>query len=171
MWLIHVGKNTISDKLNDYPPFVFPAGKPVEVKSDFLANAILEHRKLDGLVEVPIIVDDKGMSFDLPGAKKAALENLKKGRRELVMQYVKTQQEYRISVGKPPLPPSPVVQKIIEEEGIDLAAEGINLSGSGFKIANQDLGDRVATLEEQLATLLEQNKLLKEQNEMLKGKK
>lgn len=172
MWLMHVGKNQISDKLNDYPPFIFEPGKPKEVKDDFLARAILDHKGTEGLIEVPMVIDGAtGLpKFDYETAKRAAVEKLKAGRKELVMRYISTQQEYRISAGKPPLPPSPVVQRIIEEEGIDLAAEGINLSGAGFKISGQDLSARVETLEEQLKMLLEQNKLLTEQNKLLKDR-
>jgi hypothetical protein len=173
MWLMHVGATPVSDKLNDYPPFVFQPGKAQEVRDDFLARAILDHKGAEGLIEVkPVGFNEMGLpKFDLEAAKREALEKLKAGRTEMVKRYISTQQEYRISAGKPPLPPSPVVARIIEEEGIDLAAEGITLAGSGFKLGGQDINKRVDTLEGQLAQVLEQNKLLQEQNNLLKAKK
>ena len=173
MFLMHVGSKPVSDKLNDLPPFVFQPGKAQEVRDDFIARALLDHKGPEGLIEVkPVGFNEMGLpKFDLEAAKREALERLKEGRTEMVKRYIQTQQEYRISAGKPPLPPSPVVAKIIEEEGIDLAAEGITLAGSGFKIGGQDLGKRLETLEQQLATVIEQNKLLQEQNNLLKAKK
>jgi hypothetical protein len=173
MFLMHVGSTPVSDKLNDLPPFVFQPGKAQEVRDEFIAKVLLEHKGPEGLVEVkPIGFNEMGLpKFDLEASKREALEKLKEGRTELVKRYISTQQEYRISAGKPPLPPSPVVARIIEEEGIDLAAEGITLAGSGFKIGGQDISKRVETLESQLAMLLEQNKLLAEQNSLLKAKK
>jgi hypothetical protein len=170
---MHMGDTPVTDKLNDYPPFVFMPGKAKEVRDDFLARAILEHKGIEGLTEVePIGYDDMGLpKFDFDGAKKKAIENLKRGQHELVMTYIKTQQEYRISSGKPPLPPSPVVARIIAKNGIDLEKEGINLAGAGFKLEGQDMVKRVETLESQLEGLLEQNKLLQEQNNLLKAKK
>ena len=173
MFLMHVGPSPISYKFNDLPDFVFEPGKAQEVRDDFLAKRLLEHKGPEGLVEMkPIGFDEMGLpKFDKVATQKEALAKLKEGRTEMVKRYISTQQEYRISAGKPPLPPSPVVARIIEEEGIDLAAEGITLAGSGFKVLGQDIGKRVETLEGQLAMLLEQNKLLQEQNNLLKAQK
>jgi hypothetical protein len=170
MFLLQVGKETISDKLNDLPAFEFPPNEAIEVKDDFIAHKIMEHLRLFGLVEVPLIKSKGGILYDVETAKKTATIALRAGRKEMVDRYIKTQREDRIRENKPPLPPSPVVRKIIEEDGIDLAKRGINLAGVGFDIANQpaELVERLNKLEADNALIVEQNRLLSEQNALLK---
>jgi len=172
MYLVHAGKTAISDKVNDYPPFVFPPGEPVEIKDDFIAQKVMEHRRLEGLVEVKLVGGKVGNPFDLAPALAKAKKALASGRREMVETYIKTQREGRIRQNLPPLPPSPVVQKIIEEDGVDLRAEGINLSGAGFAVAEktQAMEKEIAELQVNFAALREQNQLLIEQNKLLKTK-
>jgi hypothetical protein len=142
----------------------------VEIKDGYLATTILEHKAQEGLIEVPIIRDKRGMTFDLEKATELAKKALQEGRAAMVQRYIRTQREDRISIGKPAIPPSPKVQKIIEEDGIDLEAEGIKLSGVGFKVANQpaEFIAKMAQMEKNLSVLMEQNALLAENNRLLK---
>jgi len=170
MWLLQAGKENITEQVSGVGLFVFPPEEAIEVKDDYLARTILEHKRLEGLVEVPIIRDKRGVSFDIDTAMKNAKAALAKGRAEMVKQYIHDQREDRIRQGKPPLPPSPKVMRIIEEEGIDLAAEGINISGAGFKVQNQqaEVLAKMEKMESTMTQLMEQNALLAEQNRMLK---
>jgi hypothetical protein len=175
-YLLHMGKETISDKLNDLPAFVFPPGKVVKVENDFLATKILEHLNLKGLVEVDQIGSDAmGMPlYDIKAAQQKGIVALKDARKRMVLNYIKSQREDRISANKPPLPPSPVVQKIIEEDGWDLAAEGINLMGAGFKVENKSVTNS-GEIDELRQQLKDQGELLKQllsdQNKALKEQK
>lgn len=163
MRLLHVGKETIYDNITGVGLFSFPPGKAIEIQDEFLAKAILNHRKLDGLVAVPEIETDTGIKFDLETAKKKAAEALRAGRRELFDSYVKDQQEYRIAAGKPPLPPSPIVQRIIEEDGYRLSDYGIY--PKGFKV-----DDAAVKQDAEMDSLRQQNKLLMGQVQALMEK-
>jgi hypothetical protein len=170
MWLMHVGKENLFEQVSGVGLFVFPPGEPTEIKDDYLAQSIVDHKILEGLIEVPIIRDKRGMSFDLETAIPLATKALQEGRIARVQRYIKTQREDRIAAGKPALPPSPSILKIIEEEGIDLASEGITLSGVGFKVANQqsELLAKMVKMESTMNSLAEQNSLLAEQNKLLR---
>jgi hypothetical protein len=168
-YLMHVGKETIFEQVGGIGLFAFPPGEAVEIEDDYLAGIILEHKTLMGLIEVPTKKTKQGVMFDNEGAAAAAKTALVNGRASIVRAYIASCQD-RIQAGKPPLPPSPRVQKIIEEDGIDLAAEGINLTSAGFKINSQpaELMEKMKKFEDNLAMLMEQNKLLQEQNKILK---
>lgn len=163
-YLLHVGKHEVYDKINDYPPFCFPPGEAVEIPDEFIAGKILEHKRLEGLVMVPMKGKKNGFpEYDVEGAKIEAARVLKKAHREIYERYVKDQRENRIRKNFPPLPPSEVVRRIIEEEGYDLAADGINIVGAGFSNPKKE-----AVSNEQFSLLLESLSLLKEQNAFLK---
>jgi hypothetical protein len=169
-WLMHVNNDIVTDKINDFPPFVFPPHEAVLVENDFIAAAILAHKANQGLIEVPITGKQHGLPvFDMEKAKKMATEARDSARRGLVMGYIKTQREDRIAANKPPLPPSPAIQKIIEEDGWDLQKEGITLMGSGFKIEDRSNGGeaQIGAMKDQIITLSETVKLLMEQNKLI----
>lgn len=169
VWLMHVGKETIYEQVSGVGLFAFPPNEPIRIDDEYLASTILEHKSAEGLVRVPVITDRRGMIFETEKAVVEAEKALRAGREALVKGFISACQE-RIQAGKPPLPPSPRIAKIIEEDGVDLVAEGINLSGAGFKIGSQtkDLIDKVNKLESNLGALMEQSKLLIEQNKLLK---
>lgn len=171
MYVLHMGKRAISDKQNDIPPIVIPPKKAFEIKDEFTAKLAIKHLRLQGLVEVPVKEEKDGVPvYDIEGAKKLAYEALRKAQEELLKRYVTTQREDRISVNKPPMPPSGVVKEIIEDMNVDLAAMGINLSGAGFSIptkgANEaevkELRDELEEMQRNMAQLLRSN------NELLK---
>lgn len=168
-WLMHVGRETVYDQIGGVGLFTFPPNEPIRIDDDYLASTILEHKAQEGLVRVPIITNKQGLIFDTEAAAKAARQALAEGRDKLIKGYIASCQD-RIQAGKPPLPPSPRVSKLIEEDGIDLAAEGINLGIAGFKVGGQakDMLEKMAKLESNLDMLIEQNRLLQEQNKLLK---
>ena len=92
--------------------------------------------------------------------------------------YINTQLESRVRQNMPPLPPSPAVQKIIEEDGWDLGSYGIH--PVGWKIEERKgqqavaTDDKIALLEKQneefqqrMQLLLEQNHTLQETNRLV----
>jgi hypothetical protein len=156
MWLMHVGKEEFGDVIQDVGKIVFPPNEPVEVKDEFTAKKIMEHCKLRGLVEVPIVRTGAGMTFDIKGASVAAQQALEYGQKKLVDNYIE-EQKGRIAQNFPVLPPSLVVQKIAAEQGIDFREYG--LTPPGIKI-NTTSADRIGQLEEMVKALSEQNRLL-----------
>jgi hypothetical protein len=158
MHLMHVGKEPIADVIQGIGLISFPPDEPVEVKDDYIATTLMERLKLRGLIQVPEIRSRQGVTFDLEGARKAARSALAEGKKKLLDNYLKEQKDRISSANHPlPLPPSPVVQQIIEEQGIDLKDYGIVLGG--VKIDNKP-EERIATLESAVHELIEQNKLL-----------
>jgi len=165
-WLMHVGKEPIYEQVPGVGLFTFMPGKPLRIDDDYMASTILEHKRNLGLVRVPVIQDDRGMLFDTETATENAKQALAAGRMAMVKGYIASCQD-RIHAGKPPLPPAPVIQKIIEEDGIDLEAEGINLSGAGFKVSQpvQALMAKIGAMEKAIAQLMEQNQQLQAQQQ------
>ena len=169
MYLLHVGDEPIYDKLNDLPPFEIPPNKPFLIQDDWVAARVLEHKNMEGLVQVPFETNEDGMPvYDLKEAKKLAREKLDKCETELVQRYVKIQQNDRISHGKPPMPPSAKIRKIIHDRNIDIAAMGINLSGSGFSLPTKaDTSEEVDKLRDQLTDTQKTVAQVMKQNEEL----
>jgi hypothetical protein len=156
MYLMHVGREPVYDVIQDFGMITFPPGEPVEVKDDYVAKRIMEHKKIQGLVEVPVIKNKLGVSFDMETARKNAREALAYGQKALIDNYIKEQQG-RIAQNFPVLPPSPVVQRIAEEQGIDFKEYG--LTPPGVKIGNKP-AERIDALEAIVREIMEQNKLL-----------
>lgn len=171
MYVIHMGKESISDKQNDIPPIVIPPRVPFEIKDEFTAKLALKHLRLKGLVEVPVKGQKDGFPvYDIEEAKRTALKALRDAQEELLKRYVTTQQEDRISVNKPPMPPSKTVRAIIEDLNVDLSAMGINLAGAGFSIPtrggdNEEVQQLRADLEELQRNMIQ---VMKSNNELLK---
>jgi len=171
MYVIHMGKEPISDKQNDIPPIVIPPKMPFEIKDEFTAKMALKHLRLKGLVEVPAKAGQDGFPvYDVEEAKKLAYDALRKAQEELLNRYIRTQQEDRISVNKPPMPPSRPVREIIEDLNVDLSAMGINLAGAGFSIPTkggsaEEVQQLRSDFEELQRNMLQ---LMKTHNELLK---
>jgi hypothetical protein len=167
VYLLHVGNEPVYDFVQDIGMYTFPPGEPVEVKDDFIARAILEHKRLEGLVEVAVLRSRGGIQFDIDGATGAAKTALTAGRRELVARYIKIQQEDRIRHNFPPLPPSPVVQRIIEEDGVDLKQFGINPAGWMVTPQTQTSSADFDALKESNKALMESVRILTQKVEEL----
>jgi len=155
-YLMHVGKTAVHDMIQDLGMITFPPDEPVEVQDPFIAGRILEHCKLYGMVEVPVIKSKSGISFDIETARKAAREALLVAQKKLIDNYIE-EQKGRIAQNYPVLPPSPVVQRIAEEQGIDFKEYG--LTPPGVKIVSKP-NERIEELENMVKALAEQNKLL-----------
>jgi hypothetical protein len=162
-YLLHMGEDPIYDKLNDLPPFEFLPGKATPVNDDFIASRILDHKRLEGLVEVPCDIDEEGFPhYHTKEAKELALEALRRSEDELVDRYVTTQRNFMIAKNKAPLPPSNAIAKIIKKRRIDLAAMGLNISGAGFSLPT------VSESEESKAARAELKDLQKEMDSLKK---
>lgn len=156
-WLMHVNKEPVYDVIQGIGKFTFEPNKPTRIDDDFIAGRILEHCKLRGLVEVPVIESENGIKADTEAGRKAAKEAIAFGQKKLVDNYIE-EQKGRIAANYPILPPSPVVQKIAAEQGIDFREYG--LTPPGVKINSSKPNERIEQLEETVKALLEQNKLL-----------
>jgi hypothetical protein len=96
------------------------------------------------------------MTFDIETARKNAKEALAYGEKKLIDNYIE-EQKGRIAANYPILPPSPVVQSIALDKGIDFRQYGLMPPGVPI---NNSPSERIGQLEEMVKVLAEQNKLL-----------
>jgi hypothetical protein len=178
MWVIHAGDEPVYENISGVGLFCFPSKEPVEIKDEHLAGVLLDRLSWAGLTPIPE-TRVKGLpQFDTKQALAAASEALKIARKTIVERYINTQLESRVRQNMPPLPPSPAVQRIIEEDGWDLASYGIH--PVGWKIEERKGQQAVATdekivlLEKQneefqtrMQLLVEQNRTLQETNRLV----
>jgi hypothetical protein len=161
MYLIHVGPEPIYFNLQNVGLITFRPNEPVEVKEEHSGKCILEALRKQGLVEVPVAIDKNGFKIpNMETALKNAHVALEDGAKSMFMNYVKTQLDDRISIGKPPLPPSPAIQKIIERYGFDLESYGIKAQGWQVGGQTKQLAVELAELKQKLQALAEQNEML-----------
>ncbi len=179
MYLIQVGPEPVHDVI-DGKLFTFPPNEPVEVEDDFAGRAIIEHKAYTGITQVPMVKTRTAINFDVEGAKKRAAVARKTGLQSLVDNYIKTQIEDRLRKNYPAMPPSEVVQKAIDELGIDLSSYGIRPVGMNDAIQNKanateeqlaKQASEISELKEAVKTLVDQNKGLKALIEKKKGDK
>jgi hypothetical protein len=168
-WLIQMGKKPISENVSGVGLFVFPSGEPTEVKDDHLAGVLLERLAWAGLTRVPETRVGGLPQFDLRTARAAAGEALKQARKGLVERYIQNQLETRVRQNMPPMPPSPSVQEIIEEDGWDLAGYGIFPVGWKVEEKTKAQDKRLEDLEAANVALQETNRLLIERMDILMG--
>lgn len=126
--LYHTDVEVVHD-LNDGLLYTFPPNEPVEVKDDYIASKILEHKVYHGLVEVKQIQTRSGVKYDLDAAQKAAEIALKEADKKVLDEYVKSQLEDRIRKNYPPVPPTGRYKYVVDKYRIDLRKYGINLIG------------------------------------------
>lgn len=168
MRLIQVGKKPVHENISGVGLFTFPPDKPVEVKNTHLANVLLERLHWTGLTQVPEAEGPDGLPvYDLKSARELAKQKLQEARKGLVERYIQHQLETRVRQNMPPLPPSPAVAEIVEEDGWDLKEYGINPVGWKTGQAKQAQDERITALEQSNATLQETLKELMEQNRLL----
>lgn len=163
MYLMHVGDEPITENIPDIGFVTFLPGEATEVEDDFAGERLIERKRIQGFVEVPTIKSRRGIEFDLDTAEKLARAALLKGKKMLVDNYI-AEQRGRIQANFAALPPSPVVKKIIEEQGIDLKAYGI--TPAGVKIESEP-GQRISALENMVAEVVAENRKLHEENKAM----
>lgn len=113
---------TVRLQLDDHW-FELPTGEPVEIESDFYANALLEHYgHIYGIVDVPYTKSRTGLVVDIEAAEAAARSYLKRSEEALLIKWVMGQKEERVRANLPVLPPTGRVEEIIRQNNIDLKA-------------------------------------------------
>ena len=166
-YLLQMGKKPVHENISGVGLFTFPPGEPTEVKDEHLASVLLERMAWTGLTRVPEIRQNGLPKFDIEGAKRVARDSLATARKGLVDRYIQHQLETRVRQNMPPLPPSPSVQEIIEEDGYDLAAYGIHPVGWKVEERSKAQDQRMAELETANLELKKTNEDLREQNKLI----
>lgn len=123
-YVLHVFGDSIIRMQLDDNRYYLPPGEPVEIpEGEFYATKLVEqYGPVYGLVHVTGARTKTGYSIDTDAAIKQAQARLKEVDTDLLMRWVRDQQDDRLKGGLPALPPTGRVEQIIRENKIDLKA-------------------------------------------------
>lgn len=124
-YLYHVDDVNVEDVI-DGTLYVIQPSKIVEVKDDFHAQALLNHKVHQGLIEVTVTPKADGSGFDWTvGYKQAAADALGAADDARIQDWVTGQIEERIRKNYPALPPSDRLKVLIKRRGVVIENFGI----------------------------------------------
>lgn len=106
--------------------YTLPTNEPVEITgpdADFMAQKLIElYGPVYGIIEIASHKTRSGTSIDVDAAEVECKKALTAHEDLMLSNWVRTQQEERLKINMPVLPPRGRVKQIIEERGIDLQA-------------------------------------------------
>lgn len=121
-FVLHMDDVTVSDRI-DLQLIEIAPNKPYRFDDEFICEKFMEHKWYHGFVKVEQEFNDETGAFKL-NLEKARAESklrLENADDQMVQQYVRTQMEDRVAIGRPPLPPVGRVADIITRRKVDLA--------------------------------------------------
>jgi hypothetical protein len=154
--------------------FTVPPGEPTEVE-DLVGHQLLEHQAYKGVVRVDVKKTKTGQEYDIDTAHSQSLAQLERYDEKRFMDYVRYCRDDLINNpvrSKPPLPPGPSIQAIIDRRGYDPARFGIVYSASqGGAVSPHDgLAVSAAVANQQAQILAKENEQLRKNNDDLHQK-
>lgn len=140
----------------------FPAGEPVEMESEWLADRFVQFYSHYGFIFCPVSRGRTGTSIDADKCAQMATEQLRKTEDRMIQEWVEQAKQFQAKNGLSPRMPTGHVLKAIEDRHIDLKAK-YNLEPIGLgsdmtadpekaKLAaeNADLKSRLDRMEQML---------------------
>lgn len=149
-----------------------PTNEPVEITgpdADFMAQKLVElYGPVYGLIEVASHKTRSGTQIDIDAAEAQCKKALRAHEDLMLANWVRTQQEERLKINLPVLPPRGRVQQIIEERKIDLQAKygfrpvgydytptpGATADNSALLAENAELKAKLAANDDRLTKLM-----------------